>query len=47
MKNKFFFFGDYQGWRYTDGGSKLLDGAHGARAHGQPERVRRQHLRPA
>jgi outer membrane receptor protein involved in Fe transport len=24
QKNKFFFFGDYQGWRYTDGGSKLL-----------------------
>ena len=23
-KDKFFFFGDYQGWRYTDGGSKLL-----------------------
>jgi hypothetical protein len=23
-KEKFFFFGDYQGWRYTDGGSKLL-----------------------
>jgi hypothetical protein len=24
LKNKVFFFGDYQGWRYTDGGSKLL-----------------------
>src|SRR6185503_8353987 len=24
MKDKLFFFGDYQGWRYTDGGSKLL-----------------------
>jgi hypothetical protein len=24
QKNKWFFFGDYQGWRYTDGGSKLL-----------------------
>jgi hypothetical protein len=24
QQNKFFFFGDYQGWRYTDGGSKLL-----------------------
>jgi Carboxypeptidase regulatory-like domain/TonB dependent receptor-like, beta-barrel len=23
-KDKIFFFGDYQGWRYTDGGSKLL-----------------------
>jgi hypothetical protein len=23
-KDKFFAFGDYQGWRYTDGGSKLL-----------------------
>ena len=23
-QNKFFFFADYQGWRYTDGGSKLL-----------------------
>ena len=23
-KDRFFFFGDYQGWRYTDGGSKLL-----------------------
>ncbi len=23
-KNSIFFFGDYQGWRYTDGGSKLL-----------------------
>ena len=26
VKNKLFFFGDYQGWRYTDGGSKLLTG---------------------
>jgi hypothetical protein len=24
MKNKFFAFADYQGWRFTDGGSKLL-----------------------
>jgi hypothetical protein len=24
QREKFFFFGDYQGWRYTDGGSKLL-----------------------
>jgi hypothetical protein len=24
QQNKWFFFGDYQGWRYTDGGSKLL-----------------------
>jgi hypothetical protein len=24
QQEKFFFFGDYQGWRYTDGGSKLL-----------------------
>ena len=24
LKDKLFFFGDYQGWRYTDGGSKLL-----------------------
>jgi hypothetical protein len=24
QKNKWFFFGDYQGWRYTDGGSRLL-----------------------
>jgi hypothetical protein len=24
IKNKLFAFGDYQGWRYTDGGSKLL-----------------------
>jgi Carboxypeptidase regulatory-like domain/TonB dependent receptor len=24
VKDKFFFFGDYQGWRYTDGGSKTL-----------------------
>jgi len=24
QKEKWFFFGDYQGWRYTDGGSKLL-----------------------
>jgi outer membrane receptor protein involved in Fe transport len=24
VKNKFFAFGDYQGWRFTDGGSKLL-----------------------
>ncbi len=24
QQNKIFFFGDYQGWRYTDGGSKLL-----------------------
>ena len=24
VKNKLFFFGDYQGWRNTDGGSKLL-----------------------
>jgi len=23
-RNSIFFFGDYQGWRYTDGGSKLL-----------------------
>jgi len=24
QQNKWFFFGDYQGWRYTDGGSRLL-----------------------
>ncbi len=24
QQNKWFLFGDYQGWRYTDGGSKLL-----------------------
>ena len=47
VKNKFFFFGDYQGWRNTEGGSKLLTVPTARARTGDLSRVRRQHLRPA
>ena len=46
IKNKWFFFGDYQGLRSTVGGSRLRAVPTAPRAR-QPQRVRRRHLRPA
>ena len=46
VQNKWFFFGDYQGTRQNQGGSRLLVGADGAGARGQLQRVRPGHLRP-
>jgi outer membrane receptor protein involved in Fe transport len=46
VQNRTFFFGDYQGTRATQGGSRLLTVPTAGRAHRRPERVRDQHLRP-
>ena len=45
MKNKSFFFGDYQGTRSTVGRLAAAVRADGAGAHRRSQRVRRQHLR--
>ena len=45
MKNKSFFFGDYQGTRSTVGGSRLKTVPTALARTGNLERVRRQHLR--
>ena len=47
VKNQWFFFGDYQGTRATQGGSRLLTVPTAAARGGRPERVRREHLRSA
>ena len=42
MKDKWFFFGDYQGTRNDAGGSKLVTVPTAAARAGRPERVRRR-----
>ena len=47
VENRLFFFGDYQGRRNTEGGSRLLTRADGGGAPRRPQRLRREHLRSA
>ena len=47
MKNRLFFFGDYQGTRSTRGRLAAADRSDGRGAHRRSQRVRRQHLRSA
>ena len=47
VENQLFFFGDYQGRRNTEGGSRLLTVPTAAARTRRPERLRRQHLRSA
>ena len=47
VENKVFFFGDYQGRRNTEGGSRLLSRADRGGAERRSQRLRREHLRSA
>ena len=47
VENKLFFFGDYQGTRNNDGGSRLLTVPTAAARARRSQRLRRQHLRSA